>query len=152
MCAPVAVLNESFLSDAFAGRGGQTPPFKGWAHAAPALCKTTLFSKEITACFGFRRYASMVCVCVGFYTYIFFGTLNSRTKKTPMLPVSPNHGHLRESVCVCVFFFWNRPPTRSPTLSVLPHTSILALIPPYYQRGLSIANPWGLCSKTHCTF
>jgi hypothetical protein len=42
MCVPVAVLNESFLSDAFAGRVGQTPPFKGQAHAAPALCKTTL--------------------------------------------------------------------------------------------------------------
>jgi hypothetical protein len=43
MCAPVAVLkNESFLSDAFAGREGQTLPFKGRAHAAPALCKTTL--------------------------------------------------------------------------------------------------------------
>jgi hypothetical protein len=39
MCAPVAVLNESFLSDAFAGREGQTPPFKGRAHATPALCK-----------------------------------------------------------------------------------------------------------------
>jgi hypothetical protein len=37
MRAPVAVLNESFLSDAFAGREGQTPPFKGRAHAAPTL-------------------------------------------------------------------------------------------------------------------
>jgi hypothetical protein len=42
MCAPVAVLNESFLSDAFAGREGQTSPLKGRAHAAPTLCKTTL--------------------------------------------------------------------------------------------------------------
>jgi hypothetical protein len=41
-CEPVAVLNESFLSDAFAGREGQTPPFKGRAHAAPILCETTL--------------------------------------------------------------------------------------------------------------
>ncbi len=46
MRAPVAVLNESFLSDAFAGREGQTPPFKGRAHAAPALCKTTLLSSS----------------------------------------------------------------------------------------------------------
>jgi hypothetical protein len=38
----VAVLNESFLSDAFAGREGQIPPFKGQVHAAPALCKNTL--------------------------------------------------------------------------------------------------------------
>jgi hypothetical protein len=44
MCVPVAVLNESFLSDAFAGREGQTPPFEGRAHAAPALCKTTLMN------------------------------------------------------------------------------------------------------------
>ncbi len=42
MRAPVAVLYESFLSDAFAGREGQAPPFKGRAYAAPALCKTTL--------------------------------------------------------------------------------------------------------------
>jgi hypothetical protein len=42
MRAPMAVLNESFLSDAFAGREGKTPPFKGRAQAAPALCKTTL--------------------------------------------------------------------------------------------------------------
>ncbi len=39
-------VNESFLSDAFAGREGQTPPFKGRAHAAPALCKTTLIVKK----------------------------------------------------------------------------------------------------------
>jgi hypothetical protein len=38
----MAVLNETFLSDAFAGMEGQTPPFKEQAHAAPALCKTTL--------------------------------------------------------------------------------------------------------------
>ena len=37
------VLNESFLSDAFAGREGQTPPFIGRAHTAPALAKNTLF-------------------------------------------------------------------------------------------------------------
>jgi hypothetical protein len=47
MCVPVAVLNESFLSDAFAGREGQTLPFKGRAHAAPALCKTTLMNLSI---------------------------------------------------------------------------------------------------------
>jgi hypothetical protein len=41
MLAPV--LHESFLSDAFAGREGQTPPFKGRAHAALALAKNTLF-------------------------------------------------------------------------------------------------------------
>ncbi len=34
------LLNESFLSDALAGREGQTPPFKGRVHAAPTLCKT----------------------------------------------------------------------------------------------------------------
>ncbi len=44
MHAPVAVLNESFLSDAFARREGQTPPFKGRVHAAPALCKNTLLA------------------------------------------------------------------------------------------------------------
>jgi hypothetical protein len=38
----VAVLNESFLSYAFAGREGQTLPFKGRAHAVPALGKNTL--------------------------------------------------------------------------------------------------------------
>jgi hypothetical protein len=36
------VLNESFLSDAFVGREGQTLPLKGRVHAAPFLCKTTL--------------------------------------------------------------------------------------------------------------
>ncbi len=40
MLAPV--LNVSFLTDAFAGREGQTPPFIGQAHAAPALAKNTL--------------------------------------------------------------------------------------------------------------
>jgi hypothetical protein len=40
MLAPV--LNESFLSDVFARREGQTPPFIGRAQAAPALAKNTL--------------------------------------------------------------------------------------------------------------
>jgi hypothetical protein len=43
----VAVLNESFLSGAFAGKEGQTPPFKGREHAAPALCKTTLITLSV---------------------------------------------------------------------------------------------------------
>ena len=42
MLAPVVVLHESFLSDAFAGREDQTPHFEGQAHAAPALAKDTL--------------------------------------------------------------------------------------------------------------
>jgi hypothetical protein len=53
MHAPLAVLNESFLSDAFAGREGQTPPFKGQAHAAPALCKTTLVIQRGVTIFKF---------------------------------------------------------------------------------------------------
>ncbi len=36
------LLNESFLSDTFAGREGQTPLFKGPAYAVPALAKNTL--------------------------------------------------------------------------------------------------------------
>jgi hypothetical protein len=50
MCAPMAVLNESILSDAFAVREGQTPPFNGQLHAAPALCKTTLFYANQQVC------------------------------------------------------------------------------------------------------
>jgi hypothetical protein len=36
------------LPDAFAGREGQTPPFKGWAHNAPALATTTLIFLQHT--------------------------------------------------------------------------------------------------------
>ncbi len=57
MCAPVAILNESFLSDAFAGREGQTLPFKGRAHAAPALCKTTLFNWAVGILVGITSLA-----------------------------------------------------------------------------------------------
>jgi hypothetical protein len=39
-----SVLHEYFLSDAFAGREGQTPPFEGRVHAAPALAKNTLMT------------------------------------------------------------------------------------------------------------
>jgi hypothetical protein len=44
MLAPVAVLHESFLSDAFAGRKSQTLPFEGRVHAAPTLAKNTLLN------------------------------------------------------------------------------------------------------------
>ena len=47
MLAPV--LHEFFLTDAFAGREGQTPPFEGRAHAAPALAKITLIIKKVMA-------------------------------------------------------------------------------------------------------
>ncbi len=43
----------------------------------------------------------------------------------------------------CFFFGIGRPPVS------LPHTSTLSLIPPYYQQGLSIANPW---ASMQCTF
>ena len=44
MLAPV--LHESFLTDAFAGREGQTTLFIGRAHAAPAFATTTLFGLQ----------------------------------------------------------------------------------------------------------
>ncbi len=69
MRAPVAVLNESFLSDAFARREGQTPPFKGWAHAAPTLCKTTQFFRVGCARANSKREFQVEIFCFTFCPY-----------------------------------------------------------------------------------